>query len=341
MPSAAPPVIDFHAHVLHPAVYARTINKNVVSGFGARAMEEHPTPDSPRWALFSKMIIAAVQIADMDARGISHAVIATSTVSQSTFFADAGLAAELDRQANEGIANWVRAHPARFTGTFTLPLQDMQRALAELDYATRTLGLRIVNLPAAIGGKYLGYAYFEPLWDAISRLGLVAIIHPDGIKDPAFQVHSLWNAIGQGIEETRAMASLIYEGMLDRHPDVSIVMAHAGGYLPTYIARLDRNATAHPVSMRNISRKPSEYLRNFYYDTVTYDPFVINIVRERIGADRIVFGSDYPFGDDDPLALVGACNFDPATYAAVTGTTAERLIAGTTQKISGQNLGGK
>jgi aminocarboxymuconate-semialdehyde decarboxylase len=214
----------------------------------------------------------------------------------------------------------------------------MQRALAELDYATGTLGLRIVNLPAAIDGKYLGDPYFEPLWEAIARLGLVAILHPDGIKDPAFQAYSLWNGIGQGIEETRAMASLIYEGTLERHPDLKIVMAHAGGYLPTYIARLDRNATAHPVSMRNISRKPSEYLRNFYYDTVTYDPFVINILRERIGADRIIFGSDYPFGDDDPLAMIGACGFDAATYAAVTSTTATALIAGTTtNSLGGMN----
>jgi predicted TIM-barrel fold metal-dependent hydrolase len=208
-------IIDFHAHVLHPAVYARTINKNVVSGFGARVMEERPAPDSPRWPLFSKMIIPEVQIADMDARGIAHAVIATSTVSQSTFFADGMLAAELDRQANEAIADWVRAYPHRFTGTFTLPLQDMGRALVELHHAVTTLGLRIANLPASVNGKYLGDAYFAPLWAEIETRGLIAIIHPDGIKDPAFQDYSLWNAIGQGIEETRVMASLIYEGVLE------------------------------------------------------------------------------------------------------------------------------
>ncbi len=319
-------VIDFHAHVLHPAVYARTINKNVVSGFGIRAMEERPTPDSPRWPLFSKMIMPDVQIADMDARGITHAVIATSTVSQSTFFADGALAGELDRQANEGIADWVRAYPDRFTGTFTLPLQDMGRALTELDHAVNKLQLRIANLPASINGKYLGDPYFEPLWVEIEKRGLIAIIHPDGIKDQAFQHYSLWNAIGQGIEETRAMASLIYEGVLERHPDLTIVMAHAGGFLPTYIARLDRNASAHPASMKNISRRPSEYLRRFYYDTVTYDPLVIEIIRQRIGSDRILFGSDYPFGDDDPLALIKSCNFDTATRSAITYANAATLI---------------
>jgi aminocarboxymuconate-semialdehyde decarboxylase len=328
-------VIDFHAHVLHPAVYARTINRNVVSGFGARVMEERPTPGSPRWPLFSKMVIPEVQIADMDARGVSHAVIATSTVSQSTFFADGALAAELDRQANEGIAAWVRAHPHRFTGTFTLPLQDMDRALAELNYAATHLGLRIANLPASIGGKCLGDALFAPLWDEIERRGLVAIIHPDGVKDPAFQDYSLWNAIGQGIEETRVMASLIYEGVLERHPGLKIVIAHAGGFLPTYIARLDRNATAHPASMKNISRKPSEYLARFFYDTVTYDPLVIDIIRQRVGADRILFGSDYPFGDAHPLALIDSCAFDAKTKSAVTHANAAALIASTQETNEG------
>jgi aminocarboxymuconate-semialdehyde decarboxylase len=335
MSDAATQVIDFHAHVLHPAVYARTINRNVVSGFGARHMEECPTPDSPRWPMFSKMIIPEVQIADMDARGVAHAVIATSTVSQSTFFADGALAAELDRQANEGIADWVRAHPRRFTGTFTLPLQDLDRALAELDHAVARLGLRIANLPASVGGKYLGDPVFAPLWDEIERRGLVAIIHPDGIKDPAFQDYSLWNAIGQGIEETRVMASLIYEGVLERRPGLKIVMAHAGGYLPTYIARLDRNATAHPPSMKNISRKPSEYLRSFYYDTVTYDPLVIDIIRQRVGADRILFGSDYPFGDADPLALIDSCGFDAATRSSITHANAAALIASTHETKDG------
>ena len=334
--SAAPEkVIDFHAHVLHPAVYARTINRNVVSGFGARNMEERPTPDSPRWPLFSKMVVPEVQIADMDARGISHAVIATSTVSQSTFFADGAMAAELDRQANEGIADWVRAHPDRFTGAFTLPLQDMKRALAELDDAVSRLGLRIANLPASVGAKYLGDPYFAPLWERVEHLGLIAVIHPDGIKDPWFQDYSLWNAIGQGIEETRVMASLIYEGVLERYPRLKVVMSHAGGYLPAYIARLDRNASAHPASLKNISRKPSEYLGRFYYDTVTYDPFVIDIIRQRVGVARILFGSDYPFGDEQPLDLIDRCGFDTAERNAVTHANAAALIAGTQDKNEG------
>ena len=92
-----PRVIDFHAHVVHPDVYAQTVNHNVVGGFGLRPMEERPLPASPRWKLFSMMALPQVQLADMDKRGVDHAVISASTVSQSTFYADAGLAAALDR----------------------------------------------------------------------------------------------------------------------------------------------------------------------------------------------------------------------------------------------------
>jgi aminocarboxymuconate-semialdehyde decarboxylase len=310
-------VIDFHAHVVHPDVYARTINHCVSTFYGKLRRDERPGPQSPNWKNFQRMTDPAVQLADMDARGVSMAVISTSTVSQGTFWAEAAEAAELDRMANEGIADWVRRHPDRFRGAATLPLQSMPHALAELDYCIDTLGIRIVNLPAAINNLYLGDPCYRDLWTMIEKRGVVAFLHPDGIRDPAFQKFSLWNGIGQGIEETRLMSSLIYEGVLERHPDLKIVMAHAGGFLPLYIARLDRNATAHPPSMVNITRKPSSYLRQFHYDTVSYDPWIVDALSERIGSDRVLFGTDYPFGDPDPIAMIAQTKLDAGQRDAV------------------------
>ncbi|MDB5570754.1 MAG: amidohydrolase [Hyphomicrobiales bacterium] len=321
-----PRVIDFHAHVLHPDVYALTVNHNVISGFGARPMEERPDPAGPRWAMFSKMVLPEVQIADMDRRGIDLGVISTSTVSQSVFWAQGPLAAELDRAANDRIADWVARYPDRFAGAFTLPLQDMDLALAELARCDETLRLSVVNLPACVDGRYLGDARFAPLWREIEARRLTAFVHPDGVKDPAFQEFSLWNGVGQGIEETRAMASIIYEGVLERFPDLRIVFAHGGGYLPAYVGRLDRNAAAHPVSMRNISRLPSECLKRFYYDTVVYDPLVLEIIGRRVGFDRLVFGTDYPFGEEQPLASLAALGFDEPTRHTILCDNAERAL---------------
>src|SRR5918995_7177264 len=155
--------VDFHAHVLHPEVYALAVNHNVVSGFGARPMDKHPLPGSDRWHLFSKMTLPDVQVADMDERNIGKAVISTSTVSQSVFWADGTLAAKLDRAANDRIAEWVALHPTRFAGAFTLPLQDMRLALAELQRCVEVHHLQVVNLPAQVQGRYLGHPTFEAL----------------------------------------------------------------------------------------------------------------------------------------------------------------------------------
>ena len=156
-PTGSGRVVDFHAHVVHPEVYALTVNHNVVSGFGMRPMEERPQPGSPRWPLFSRMTDPQVQIADMDTHGISHAVISTSTVSQSTYFAEAGLAAALDRQAT-GCNRRMGARPCRpvhrhFHAAGT---EHQSKALTELEHAVHTLGLRIANLPASHNGYYLG-----------------------------------------------------------------------------------------------------------------------------------------------------------------------------------------
>jgi aminocarboxymuconate-semialdehyde decarboxylase len=112
------------------------------------------------------------------------------------------------------------------------------------------------------------------------------------------------------------------------------VISHAGGFLPTYIARLDRNATAQPASMKNIRQNPSAYLRNFFYDTVTYDPLIIDLVARRVGVDRVLFGSDYPFGDADPLHVLDKCEFDATARASVAGGNGAALLARTksTQK---------
>jgi aminocarboxymuconate-semialdehyde decarboxylase len=297
------PVIDFHAHVVEPQVYEKTVNHNVVSGFGARPMNL-PEKGSSRWEIFSRMVEPDAQIRDMDRNGVDINVISTSLVSQSTWWAEPRLAAELDRRANEQIARWVQMHPQRFKGTFTLPMQDMDLALAEMDYAVSTLGLRIANVSSNTRGVYLGDPKFRPFWKAIQRLHIPVLIHPHGVSDQHFQKYALWNGVGQPIEETLVMASLIYEGVFDAFPEVTVIIVHGGGYLPHYTGRLDRNVSHHPVSAQNLTRLPSEYLRCFYYDSCVYDPAVLEALVRRVGAKRILLGSDYPFGEDDPVGVI-------------------------------------
>jgi aminocarboxymuconate-semialdehyde decarboxylase len=123
------------------------------------------------------------------------------------------------------------------------------------------------------------------------------------------------------------MASIIYEGIFDKFPGVKIVMAHGGGYIPHYFGRLDRNVTNMPESTRNISRKPSDYLASFYYDTCTYSADVVAALVRRVGVGRLVMGSDYAVGDPDPIGSVKAvANIGESERPAVTGGTAARLL---------------
>jgi aminocarboxymuconate-semialdehyde decarboxylase len=315
-----PPRIDFHAHVLDPYVVRLAGNRNVASGFGARA-------GGARRTNVEAMTQPQIQIDTMDQRGIDMHMISSPTIIQGTAWASPQTDLELCRRVNDTIACWVACHPTRFIGSFVLPLQDLHLAIPEMERAVRDLGLKVANLPANVQGIYLGDVRMLPLWEALDALGAVAFIHPDGIKDPWFQNYALWNSLGQSIEETKVMASLIYEGTLDRFPNVPIVMAHGGGYFPHYTGRLDRNATNQPDSMKNIKAKPSEYLGRFHYDTCVYDPQIVRALVARVGADHLVMGSDFPVNMSDPLAfLKDETRLAPADVDLAGGAVAARLL---------------
>jgi aminocarboxymuconate-semialdehyde decarboxylase len=311
--------IDFHAHFSDPVVFAKTVPHNVMSGFGAKV----PPPEAPRIAC---QLDPQLQVADMDRRGIDVHVISSSQVIVGTWWAEAKEADELLRRQNDRAAEWVARYPQRFVGAFDLPLQDLDLALRELERATDQLGLKVANLPAGWGTHYLGDAPFHPLLAELERRNVLCFIHPDGTKDPWYQAYGMWNSIGQSIEEVKVMTSIIYNGVFEIYPALRIIVAHGGGFLPHNMARLDRNVTNLPFSTANISRKPSEYLRNFYYDTCVYNVDVLAALAQSVGTDRLVMGGDYPVGND-PLEFVRSAAFLSAKEreAIVVGNAAALL----------------
>ncbi|MGD0026916.1 MAG: amidohydrolase family protein [Xanthobacteraceae bacterium] len=328
------PVIDFHAHALDPGVYAQCVNHNVITGFGLNPEGPRPQPGTLRDAYYQRYTSPAMHVEEMDALGVDIHVISNGGANSGTFWAEPTLAAALDRQANETIAKWVGAYPTRFVGMFSVPLQDIALAVKELEYAVGTLGLRVANLPAESKGVYLGDPHFRPLWEAISHYGVVVWIHPDGMKDKSYLKYALWNGVGQPIQETLVFCSLMYEGVLDAFPQVKIVLSHGGGFLPHYMARLDRNYTAHPISRKNLTRHPSEYLQSLYYDTCVYGADVLEDLVNKVGVDRIVLGSDYPVGDKDPFAIVRGCsNITSAGFELITRTTPAAILGLTRSEL--------
>jgi aminocarboxymuconate-semialdehyde decarboxylase len=318
------PLIDFHVHMLEEELLRRAAGKTVLSGYGANP---HGGTRAANEATFQKMVDPQRQLEDMDRLGIDINVVSSATVIQGTSWADPPTDLALNQRCNDRIAEWVAKYPGRFIGSFTLPLQDVDLALGELERAVKQLGLRVANLCSQYKDVYIGDPHFRPFWEAANELNIVIWIHPDGVRDLWFQKFGMWNSIGQSIEEVKVMASIIYEGIVEKFPNLKIVMAHGGGYFPHNMGRMDRNVTNRPDSMKNIARKPSEYLRSFYYDTCLYDPGVLARLIQCVGADRLVMGSDYPVGESDPIGFIENCPGISKTDAAmITGGTAARLL---------------
>lgn len=254
------PRIDLHAHMLERTASDAGTAHSVVTGFGARTL---PTaePGTAQEMAERAGNDPALHIAMLDRLELDAEVLSSMTVMQGTSWALPELEDDLNRGINDEIARWVVEHPTRMVGSFTLPLQSGALSLRELDRCITELGMTVVQLPVAVAGTYLSAPAYRWLWEAIAEQGLVAFVHPDGTRDPWFQSYSMWNSVGQPIEEAKFIASLIYEGILEQLPDLKIVVAHGGGYLPQYFGRLDRNVKAHPQSAANISRRPSEYLQ--------------------------------------------------------------------------------
>jgi aminocarboxymuconate-semialdehyde decarboxylase len=328
-----PKCVDFHAHFLQKEVFNAGQPHSVSSCFGKNRMSlEDP--------YFERWLDPERQIADMDERGIDLAVLSSGDVLQARGWAEPDEEARLAALTNDECANWVARFPTRFLASAVLPLGGgADLALRELERVLPS-GVRVINLPSNFRGAYLGDARFGEMWAAIRQHHLVAFIHPEGIRDPWFQDYSLWNSVGQSIEEVKVMSSLIYEGTLDRFPGLQIVMAHGGGYMPHYMGRLDRNVTDKPFTMKNISKKPSEYLKDFFYDSCVYDARTLELLVERVGIDRVVLGGDYPASLLDPIDFLEHARLSDNDRAQIAGGNATKLLSLARSERRGSPLAG-
>jgi aminocarboxymuconate-semialdehyde decarboxylase len=317
----AAPIIDFHAHYMVGDILDQCHQHSPATGFGAR-------PASPGVVrTFDNMKDPRRIIEDMDRMGITKMVLSSTTVLSPTSWAEPAVEAGFTRRLNDVIADWAADSPDRIIGSFVLPLQDMDLALKEFTRAVDDLGLRVINTPSHVRGVYLGEPAFAPFWEAVQDRGVVAFMHPEGEACEWFQKYGFWNSIGQSFEEAKFLASMIFEGMLDRFPRLKIVVTHAGGYFPHYMGRLDKNAKNMPGNMKNMTRLPSEYLRDFYYDTCVYDPSVLSTSVKILGSDRLTLGSDYSVGETDPVGFVNRCaDLSAAEKRTILGETAAKLL---------------
>lgn len=271
--------IDCHAHVMPPAYRA--------------ALGELPLPPTT---------LDGLQAA-MERHQIDAAVISTGP--PGAFLGDRGRPAELARLANDGIAEIVHAQPRRFAGLATLPVPDVDGALAELERAYDELKLDGVMLLSNVAGTYLGDPVWEPLMEALDARGAYVFVHP-GFPPHALPLpHPVW-LYEFTFDTVRAAANLIYSGTLERHPRIRFQLAHLGGAVPMLAHRLASLADREPEEASRAPAGALAYLRRLYYDTgLTNNLPALASALEITDVGHIVFGTDWPYaalppGGGDP-----------------------------------------
>ncbi|MFM9967020.1 MAG: amidohydrolase family protein [Burkholderiales bacterium] len=326
-----PFVIDFHAHFAIPEVAAFTAKAyGTVDSSIPPSTPEHLAAESRVWAANNahKMRDFDARLRDMDRMGVDMQVLTSTIIRSCTWWADPETGLKWDRLINERVAEAVAKNPHRFVGLGSVPLQAPELAVKELQRCMGELGLKGVQLSTHVYGAELGDAKFDPFWAAAQKAGATLYLHPAGTIDARYAKHQLWNSIGQSIEEAMGMASLWYEGVLDRFPKLKLCVAHGGGFLPYYAGRVDRNYIEKAFTRINMKKSPSEYMReNFYYDTCLYNPELIDYLVKKIDPSRIVCGSDYPVGDEDPVGYVKrAKGISAQQKADILGGNAAKLL---------------
>jgi aminocarboxymuconate-semialdehyde decarboxylase len=276
-----------------------------------------------------KMESVEERLADMDRMGVD--VQAVSVAPYQTFYwAEPELGAEVSRIVNDDLAEFVAGHPDRFVGLGTVPLQHTDLAVAELRRCVDQLGFRGVEIATNVEGEELSSSRLRPFWAAVEELDVLVFVHPVGFTQPErFRHHYFINILGHPLENTLAIANLIFGGVMEDHPALKIVVAHGGGYLPAYPGRMDHAYRAREDVREGLPSLPGEYLKRFYFDTMVFEPDQVRFLVDRYGADHVLLGTDYPYdmGEQDPLGLIDRVpGLTEEEKAAIAGGNAARLL---------------
>jgi aminocarboxymuconate-semialdehyde decarboxylase len=265
----------------------------------------------------------------MDKMGIDVQAISTSPL-QYYYAIDPELGRQTSRSINDRLAEIAGSNPDRFVALGTAPMQEPSLAVAELEYCMRSLGFRGMELGTNVGGVELADSRYEPFFARAEALNALIFLHPIGFTDTRrLTQHFLTNIIGNPLDTTVALAHIVFGGVLERHPRLKIVVAHGGGYMGHYPARMDHAYKVRPECHDHIKRPPSYYMKKIYYDTMVFDQKQLEHLVNLWGADHVVIGTDYPYdmGYYKPVEFVnGTKSLTRSEREAILGGNAARLL---------------
>jgi len=267
------------------------------------------------------------RLRSMDERRIDQAVMSISPT-MFMYWTPGSEATEFCRQANDEMAAFGKASGGRLHPVAALPMQDPSLAVAELRRAVTDLGMRGAQIGPRVEGGWLDQGETRTVLDAAQDLGVPLMLHPYYIgSKPGLEDFYMTNLVGNPLETAVSATRLILSGLLDEMTGLSVVLMHGGGFLPYQVGRLDHGHKVRPEA-KGCQHAPSSYLRRFWYDTITHAPQPLRFLVGLVGADNVVYGTDYPYDMaagplDDQLAGTG---LPPDAVEKIAGANAAGLF---------------
>lgn len=319
--------IDIHTHILPKDIP----NWKDRFGYGGFITLDHHKPCCARMMKDDGKFFREIddncwsperRIEECDAQELGVQVLSTVPV-LFNYWAKPVDTAETSKFLNDGIAETVAKHPKRFVGLGTVPMQDVQLAIRELERC-REIGLAGVQIGSNVNQLNLGDPDFFEFFKACEELSMSVFVHPwDMMGEADMQKYWLPWLVGMPAETSRAICSLIFSGVLEKCRDLRICFAHGGGSFPYTLGRIEHGFDVRPdlcATDNNIS--PRAYLGRFWLDSLVHDAEMLKFIVGLVGAEKVALGTDYPFplGEDIAGKLINSIGFD--------GKTRELLLNG-------------
>jgi aminocarboxymuconate-semialdehyde decarboxylase len=330
--------IDIHTHIL-PKIIPPFAEKY---GYGGFIQLDHHQPCKARMVrddgkffreIESNCWDANVRIRECDQHQVDVQVISTVPVMFS-YWTKPEHGYDLSRFLNDHIASVVQAHPSRFVGLGTLPMQSPDLAIQELERCVKQLGLAGVQIGSHVNEWNLSDPALFPIFQAAERLGACLFIHPwDMMGENRMQKYWLPWLVGMPAEVSLAICSMIFGGVLERLPRLRVAFAHGGGAFPGTLGRIEHGFQCRPdLCAIDNAVSPRTYLKRIYVDSLVHDASTLNFILNTFGENQIALGSDYPFplGEQEPGSLIHS-------MSGLSETTRKRLFVGTALEWLGKS----
>jgi len=330
--------VDLHTHIL-PKTWPDLRERY---GYGGFVRLEHISPCCARMMIDDRSFREVHdncwsperRIEDCDKAGVALQALSTVPVMFS-YWAKPQDTLDLAKLLNDHIAGVVRDSPSRFAGLGTVPMQDAELAVRELERCTKELGFPGVQIGTHVNGKNLDDAELFPVFEAAEELGAAVFVHPwDMLGKERMGRYWLPWLVGMPTETCLAICSVIFGGVLERLPRLRICFAHGGGSFPGTFGRIEHGFEARPDLCAAVNPKsPREYLGRFYVDSLVHEAGALRSLIQLIGAERIALGSDYPFplGENVPGSLI-------ESMTDIDRAAKERLLFATAREFLGLGL---